>query len=175
LIIITIQNIFVTCFLCFVRWLCMFYCCFYILILLKICIWYVFCFLRCLYRCILILSQLKKLLWVVFFVCFVVCTVVFWSYLNSKISSESCVLFSSLFVPLYSDPISTQKTPLSRVLCLFRFLCKFYWLVFSGFYFVVDCVFSVVISWFFTTKISSDWCFLHSSSTGYFSRFLKPV
>ena len=32
-----------------------------------------------------------------------------------------CVLFSSLFVPLHPDPISTQKSLLSCVLCLFRF------------------------------------------------------
>ena len=111
MIIITIQNIFVTCFLCFVRWLCMFYCCFYILILLKICIWYVFCFLRCLYRCILILSQLKKLLWVVFFVCFVFCVS------STDLCSLGFILLLIVyFLLLYLDSLQL-KSLLTGVFC----------------------------------------------------------
>ena len=129
----------------------------------------VLCFLRCLYRCILILSQLKNLFWVVFSVCFVVCTVASWSYLNSKISSGSCSLFSSLFVPLHPDPISTQKSLLGRVLCFLRCLYRcililsqlknLFWVVFSVFFVVCT-----VASWsYLNSKISSGSCSLFSS------------
>ena len=89
-----------------------------------------------------------------------------------------CVLFTSLFVPLYSDRIWTQQSLLSCVLCLFRFcvsstdLCSLGFILLLIVYVLLLYPHPLQLKYLLTGVFCTV---IYSLESGYFSRFLKPV